>query len=179
MVHLGTPTVAVHGSFLTAMAEFRAEGRGTATDFTALGHELRTFSASWASPDGFATYVRWLVDQAQEDAPRPEGYVPATVLWLMDGDEYLGRIAIRHRLTDALRLGGGHIGYDNRPTARGRGYATTMLHEALTVARILGITSALLTCDADNLASRKVIERNGGVLQDEHDGKLRFRVPTA
>ena len=34
-------------------------------------------------------------------------------------------------------------------------------------------------CDVDNVASRKVIEVNGGVLEDERGGKLRFWVPTS
>jgi predicted acetyltransferase len=161
------------------MAELREEGRGAPEDSTETGREIRTFGGSWASPDGFAAYVRWLVDQVREDAPRPDGYVPATNLWLTDGDDYLGRIAIRHRLTDALRRAGGHIGYDVRPSARRRGHATVMLQEALPVARRLGIESALLTCDVGNVASRKVIEHNGGVLQDEYQGRYRFWVPTA
>jgi predicted acetyltransferase len=53
-----------------------------------------------------------------------------------------------------------------------------MLRAALPVARGLGIDSALLTCDVDNVASRKVIESNGGVLEDQRDDKLRFWVPT-
>lgn len=161
------------------MAEFGDEGRGAPTDFTEIGREIRTFRSSWASLDGFARYVQWLADQAREDSPRPAGNVPATNLWLIDGDEYVGRIAIRHRLTDRLREAGGHIGYDVRPSLRRRGHATRMLRDALIVARSLGITTALLTCDVDNVASRRVIERNGGVLQDQHEGKLRFWVPTA
>lgn len=51
-----------------------------------------------------------------------------------------------------------------------------MLREALGVARTLGIERALLTCDADNAGSRAVIERNGGALEDERAGKLRFWV---
>jgi GNAT superfamily N-acetyltransferase len=143
MAQLGMPTVAVHASFLAGMAEFRAEGRGGPGDATEVGREIRTFGGSWASPEGFAAYVRWLVDQAREDSPRWKGYVPATTLWLIAGQEYLARIAIRHRLTDRLRQAGGHIGYDVRPSARRRGYATTMLREALPVARSLGITAAL------------------------------------
>jgi predicted acetyltransferase len=53
-----------------------------------------------------------------------------------------------------------------------------MLQAALPIARGLGIESALLTCDVDNLASRKVLERNGGVLEDQRGNKLRFWVPT-
>jgi predicted acetyltransferase len=179
MVQLDVPTVSVHASFLAAMAELRLEGRGEPEDGTEIGREIRMFGESWTSSEGFAAYVHWLVDQAREDSPRPEGYVPATNLWLVDGEEYLARIAIRHRLSDRLRRAGGHIGYDVRPSARRRGYAGLMLQEALPIARGLGITAALLTCDTGNVASRKVIERAGGVLQDQHDGKWRYWVPTA
>lgn len=53
-----------------------------------------------------------------------------------------------------------------------------MLQAALPIARRLGIESALVTCDATNIASRKVIESCGGTLEDERRGKLRFWVPT-
>ncbi|HEX3589597.1 MAG TPA: hypothetical protein VHV74_08185 [Pseudonocardiaceae bacterium] len=35
------------------------------------------------------------------------------------------------------------------------------------------IDEVLLTCDVDNVASRRVIEANHGVLADEHNGLLR------
>ena len=53
-----------------------------------------------------------------------------------------------------------------------------MLRQALVVARELGIDPALVTCNVDNIASRLVIERNGGVLEDEREGRLRFWVTT-
>ena len=105
--------------------------------------------------------------------------MPVTTLWWLADDEYLGRIAVRHRLTPHLRDTGGHIGYDVRPSARRRGHATAMLRAVLPVARDLGIGPALVTCDVDNVASRKVIEANGGVLEDQRGGKLRFWVDTA
>ena len=52
-----------------------------------------------------------------------------------------------------------------------------MLAAALPVARGLGIDPALVTCDEDNVGSRKAIEGNGGVLEDVRRGKLRFWVP--
>ena len=53
-----------------------------------------------------------------------------------------------------------------------------MLRQALTVAHELGIDPALITCDVDNAGSRTVVERNGGVLEDERNGELRFWAPT-
>ncbi len=106
------------------------------------------------------------------------GHVPCTTWWWVDGPDYLGRIALRHRLTGGLRETGGHIGYDVRPSARRRGHATAMLRAVLPHARSLGIEQVLVTCDTDNIGSRRVIESNGGVLEDERHGKLRFWVPT-
>lgn len=161
------------------MAEFRAEGRGGPADRSVIGQELRDFGRLWATLEGFSDYVGSLRSQALEDSPRPEGLVPATTLWWVDDDEYLARVAIRHRLTASLLEAGGHISYDVRPSARRRGHATAMLSAALPVALDLGITSALVTCDVTNVASRKVIEANGGVLEDQRSGKLQFRVPTS
>jgi predicted acetyltransferase len=73
---------------------------------------------------------------------------------------------------------GGHIGYDVRPSMRRRGYATAMLREALPIAKSLGIDPALITCRQDNVASRKVIEANGGIFDDQRGDILRFWVPT-
>ena len=59
---------------------------------------------------------------------------------------------------------GGHVGYVVVPECRGRGYATAILAKAVAIARDeLGIARVLVTCEENNLASIKVIERNGGV----------------
>lgn len=179
MPELVRPTTKVRESFLAAMAEFRAEGRGGVGDDSMIGSEHRAYGATWHTAGGFAAYVEALRADAAEDAPRPAWRVPCTTLWWVDGTDYLGRLAIRHRLTEHLLEIGGHIGYDVRPTARRRGHATAMLRAALPVAAELGIEKALVTCDTDNVASRKVIESAGGVLEDTRSGKLRFWVPTS
>jgi predicted acetyltransferase len=161
------------------MAEFQAEGRGTTDDQTMIGAEIRGYGSTWHTPEGFARYVTDLRAEAEEDTPRPAGIVPATTLWWVDGAEYLGRLAIRHRLTSRLLERGGHIGFDVRPTARRRGHATAMLRAALPIATGLGIHRALVTCDVDNVASRKVIEACGGEFEDQRGVKLRFWVATS
>lgn len=178
MAELIRPDVRVRESFLAAMAEFRAEGRGGADDESMIGSEHHKYGGTWHTVDGFAAYTVSLRADAYEETPRPEGRVPCTTLWWVEGDTYLARLAIRHRLNDHLRELGGHIGYDVRPTARRRGHATAMLGAALPIARRLGIASALITCDFDNVASRKVIEAHGGVFEDQRADKLRFWVST-
>jgi predicted acetyltransferase len=179
MPQLIAPDVRLHASFLAAMEEFRAEGRGGMADNSMVGEDIRRHGADWAKPDVFAAYVAAQRADADEDAPRKPGFVPCTNLWWAQGDEYLARIAIRHRLTDFLRDYGGHIGYDVRASVRRRGHATAMLRAALPVTARLGIAQALITCDTTNTASRRVIEKCGGVYEDERGGKLRFWVPTS
>lgn len=179
MPELLPPTTKVRESFLAAMAEFHAEGRGGSDDDTMIGSEYRAYAPTWDTTEGFERYVRALRADADEDAPRPDWRVASTTLWWVDAAEYLGRLAIRHQLTERLLEIGGHIGYDVRPSARRRGHATAMLRAALPIAAGLGIAKALVTCDTDNVASRKVIESAGGVFEDERSGKLRYWVATA
>lgn len=176
MPELITPSIRCHQSFVAAMEEFAAEGRGAPSDESMVGSDLR--APSWRSEEGFAEYVTTLVADREEASPRPANYVPSTTLWWVDGDEYIGRIAIRHRLTEWLLEEGGHIGYDIRSSRRRQGHATAMLAAALPVTHDLGIDPALITCDDDNVASRLVIEHAGGVYEDTRDIKRRYWVPT-
>lgn len=178
MPELIAPTVRVQKSFLAAMAEFRSEGRGSEQDHSAIGRELRTYGASWDDPVVFREYVAALVAESNEDIPPAPDWVHCTTLWYVEADEYHGRVAIRHTLTPRLMESGGHIGYDVRPTARRRGYATEMTRQALAIAARLGIPKALITCDHDNVASRRVIEFNGGVLEDQREEVRRYWAPT-
>jgi predicted acetyltransferase len=180
MPSLVLPDERYHRSFLAAMAEFRAEGRGAEDDNSSIGADLRARWGGWDSVAGFVDYLAELRNEADPNGDRREGYVRCTTWWWAQGEEYLGRIALRHTLTERLRAHGGHIGYDVRPAARRRGYATAMLREVLPLALAEGVRpAALLTCDADNVASRKVIEANGGLLETEVDGLRRYWVPTA
>ena len=174
---LAPPSTTLHRSFLAALDEFRAEGRLGPADSTGLAHESRAGIPGIDDPGGFGAYVAGLRARALPETPRPAGFVPDTLLWFADGDEWLGRLSIRHQLNEMLLEVGGHIGYDVRPSARRRGHGTEMLRQALPMARALGIDPALVTCDVDNIGSRRVIEANGGRLEDERHGKLRFWVP--
>ncbi|WP_078394095.1 GNAT family N-acetyltransferase [Shouchella patagoniensis] len=90
--------------------------------------------------------------------------VPHSTYWAveLESGTVVGVINIRHKLTDKLFETGGHIGYGIRPTARGKGYATEMLTCSFEKVRALGISRALVCCDEDNVASERVIVKNGG-----------------
>jgi len=169
------PTVAVHRSFLQAWDELEPhEDRWMG----AHGFDSSWTRAQMEDPAEFAHLIETIQSEADEETPLPPDLVHQTVLWFVDGEEWLGRLSIRHRLTPALNELGGHIGYVVRPSARRKGYATQMLVQSLPFAARLGIDPALVTCDNNNDPSRKVIEAAGGELEDERHGKLRFWVPT-
>ena len=93
----------------------------------------------------------------------PSGWVRQTTFWLVrDGRTILGCSRLRHRLTQFLAERGGHIGYDVRPSERRRGYGTRLLQLTLSEARKIGLTRVLVTADDSNVASWRIIERNGG-----------------
>ncbi|WP_239567691.1 GNAT family N-acetyltransferase [Streptomyces sp. G44] len=176
MPELAPPTGLVHHSYIAAMEEFRAEGRGGPDDDTTLGATLGEYGEKWHDP---AVFERYVAEVTAAEHPAGRLGVPVTTLWYLDGGDYLGRIAIRHTIgTRFLREYGGHIGYDVRPTARRRGHATAMLRGCLPYAARLGLESVLVTCDTDNTGSRKVIEASGGVFEDERGGKLRYWIRT-
>ena len=106
----------------------------------------------------------------------PASWVPATFLIAEVDGQIVGRVSIRHQLNEYLETRGGHIGYGVRPTYRGRGHATEILQNALKIARELGINRVLVTCSDANVASVKVTEKAGGVLEnilEEGDEKIR------
>jgi predicted acetyltransferase len=111
----------------------------------------------------FNGYMRGLARYAA-GVNLPEGPVPSSTFFLVHRGRIVGHSALRHRLTPALEHEGGHIGYDIRPGARRRGYGTLILALMLKRARNLGLAHVLLTCDTDNTASARIIERNGGTL---------------
>lgn len=96
--------------------------------------------------------------------------VPQMIYWLYVDGKPVGYGKFRYYLTDKLRELGGHIGYCIRPSERKKGYGTILLGEILKKARKKGLEEVLLTCDEDNIGSRKVIENNGGTLEKMSNG---------
>ena len=95
-----------------------------------------------------------------------ESFVPATTFLVMSEHRLVGFVNIRHELNDFLSRIGGHIGYMVRPTEREKGYAKALLKAAVSYCKkTLGLNRLLITCDQDNIASKKTILANQGVYQ--------------
>ena len=96
-------------------------------------------------------------------------YVPGSTFFALDIDRniFVGAVNIRHYLNENLLNYGGHIGDGVRPSERRKGFGTEMIRLALLEAKKLGIDKVLMTCDKNNIGSRKTITNNGGVLENE------------
>jgi len=150
------PSVKHRESFLAAAEELRND---TSRKY---GAEAEVIAET------FDKYVKMLEDYSK-GVNLPTDYVPSTDYWLVDVNEYIGRVTIRHRLNESLEKLGGHIGYTIRPSKRTLGYGTKMLEIALPKAKKLRLEKVLLMCDKTNIASAKIIEKNGGKFQDEQE----------
>ena len=158
MPDLIAPTTRLHSAWLDAHAEW---GPGVHED----GFGLQP-TDDVGSPAGFSAWVTRLA--ADESC---------TCWWIVEDNVVLGGIALRHGSGELVRRAG-HIGYGLRPSARGRGLAQWALKRVLGEARSLGVERVLLVCAAGNVASRKTIERCGGVLESatEPGAARRYRI---
>jgi predicted acetyltransferase len=155
------PTWRLYSSWLASRDEW---GRAARQDGASV-HLAERLDLDLDDPAGFHDWVEALLragDPAQEPA---EDLVPATNLWIVQHDQYLGAIQLRHRLDPFLAEIGGHSGFGVRPSARRRGLASFALNGVLLRARRLGLPRVLLSCDQTNIGSARAIERSGGDLE--------------
>lgn len=171
MLFLVEPSMAYKDQYLAGLREFQ-------------GEDLELWLSYPDLAANFEAYLQRLRDQQDRSKIAPH-MVPATEYWLIDGDEYIGRLSLRHELNATLLSWGGHIGYAIRPSKRRRGYGKQILRLGLVKAREHGLSRVLVTCDEDNTGSKKIIEHNGGILENvaEIEGlpkrKLRYWIEIA
>ena len=105
----------------------------------------------------------------------PQGEVITSTFWLIDKKEVVGGVGIRHQEIECA----GHIGYDISPDCRNRGYGFQILKLALEKAMKIGIEEVILTCNIDNVASKKIIEKNKGkllgIIFDEEENEYMYK----
>ncbi len=159
---LVAPAARYKDSYLAALREgFRRGDQPAATV-----RQIRAIEAN------FAAYIAERTDQSGtltlptgEIVPK----VPFDVFWLVDGDMFIGEVSVRYELNAFLTKIGGHAGYGIRPSRQRQGYGKLILKLALEQCRCRGIERALVTCLDRNTASARVIEANGGQLENVID----------
>jgi predicted acetyltransferase len=125
-------------------------------ELATLRHDRTGFLARLTSGDIIATSVS--SREPQRLVLRP--------FWIWDG-EFCGYITLRH-MPGTTRLPlhvPGHVGYSVVPWKQGREYATQALRLLLPIAAKAGFERISVICNEDNLASRRVIEKAGGMLR--------------
>ncbi|MBS3806140.1 MAG: GNAT family N-acetyltransferase [Bacteroidales bacterium] len=121
----------------------------------------------------FQQYIRKL-GQHRDGKELPYHEVPYSTYWLADEDGNIyGNLRIRYESLPVY----GNVGYDIRPSFRGRGLGTLMLSLGLQRARDLKLERLKITCDEKNTASVRIIEKNGGkFLERTYDRRTRLYV---
>lgn len=97
----------------------------------------------------------------------PEGVVPSSTYWLVVDGQIIGVSNLRHQLNNKLRHCGGHIGLGIRPRYRGQGWGAELLRLTILAADKIGIGCLHVHCYQANVASSKMIKRNGAVLASQ------------
>lgn len=159
MIVLSQPCEKYLASYMEAYDEFQEKG-------------VKTYGLTDArSCDIFEKFENYRLERnLKPDRVGSDSY------WMVDDekDYFIGEVHIRHRLNDALRMIGGHIGYAIRYSEWGKGYGTEMLRLALEKAKARGLSEVLITCNDNNIGSARVMEKNGCVYAGkvEVDGVL-------
>ena len=105
---------------------------------------------------------------SRDQTKLPINYVPSYDYFAVDGNKLIGIINIRVRLTENLLRYGGHIGYAVNPKYWNMGYGKKILKLGLDNYKdIIEDEKILITCDDDNIGSYKIIEANGGQLENK------------
>ncbi|TAJ30240.1 MAG: GNAT family N-acetyltransferase [Bosea sp. (in: a-proteobacteria)] len=150
-----------------------------------------------ADPDAFLGKLVGRGGRIRLDDGTEVDKIPDRVRWVFaldrPGEPFVGAINLRWLEDEAGRAVEalpphvlGHVGYSIRPAFAGNGYATAALGAMREQAREIGLPRLVITCDATNLASRHVIEKNGGRLVETFvapiygpDPRLKFIVDIA
>lgn len=151
--------------YLVPSEGLQAAAQAFKNDFVQQGENFIHGSCRW---DGFDKYEDWLRFYRRVHEGQEPGRVPSSTYFVQQPAEgvLVGMIDIRHALRES-HAKYGHIGYSVAPGQRRKGYGSAILQWGLAKAWELGVENAVLCCYADNLPSRKTIEKCGLVLQEE------------
>ena len=100
-------------------------------------------------------------------ADSSKGYVPEYVfkIILKDSSEHIGQVKLRIGGEQAVRLGG-HIHFSIEPEHRGHKYSVRACRLLFPLAKRHNISRIWFACNAENLASRRILSILGATLAE-------------
>lgn len=126
------------------------------------------------SYEAFISYINSAIKYELEIDPKVDS---TTNKYIFYADDYpIGEIAIRTTLNEHWINRGSQIYYKIRLSERGKGYGTIMLKLALIECRELGFETVSINCNNHNLASQKVIAKNGGECILNYGESSRYKI---
>lgn len=160
--------------------EYEREITNMLDEWVIYNNTHETDHSPWAIFSPHKDFDEYIKLTALREMPTDPKYVPSSLYYAYDEDRNImvGAVNIRHYLNDKLLFDGGHIGNGVRPSERRKGYGTLIISLALKECKKLGINKVLITCNKDNIGSKKSIINNGGILENEvidEDGKKVLR----
>jgi predicted acetyltransferase len=105
---------------------------------------------------------------ATQPADPLKDWVPFYVFHILSAGtgRRVGEIHLRIGDTEHMRLYGGHVAYGVRPEYRGNHFAGRALRLLIPLARSHGLSELWITCNPDNIASRRTCEFAGAELME-------------
>ena len=135
------------------------------------GEKIIHACSRWDKMDNYNDWLKMLEEHSSYETMKDDWTVHTNFLGIRQRDNKLvGMIDVRNDLVnDFLRNYAGHIGYGVRPTERRKGYATQMLKQALEYCKNeLKLEKVMISCDKENIGSKKTIINAGGILEREY-----------
>lgn len=112
----------------------------------------------------FPRYVEFILNCETREKIEKKDWVEADSYFICKDGRMIGEIMFRKRLSPYLLKNSlGHIGYKIKHSERGKGYCTQALKLLLNKAFLDGYTELMISCNKNNIASSRVIEKNGGI----------------
>lgn len=136
-------------------------------EFLAFGESRINGSCGLTFYDDFDSWLKITQSIEKETLSRDNVHASTFFSVRKSDKKVIGSIQLRHSLTEELRSYGGHIGYAIRPSERKQGYGKQQLLLVLEIAKKMGISQIMISCDKDNIASANTIKSCGGRLAEE------------
>lgn len=122
-------------------------------------------------------FKKFVKEKINEEFIQINEHETPRIVYIFYVDSYpVGEIALRPFLNQYWFHASGHIGYKIRPSERHKGYGTIMLKMLLDKAREMCLTEVFLQCHPTNISSVRIILKNKGVLVEQNDNILRYKI---